>query len=288
MDVVTVVFAPELPYLEIQARSLGLYATELGINQVFVVVNDHDSVCDQIDPDWWGSLSHRVNIIPRSTWQSDGHCDGWVTQQALKILAAAMSTQSWTMILDAKTFLVQHIDVRHLTDSQGRMQVGTDIIAPIFAQSQRLVNEIFGTDMTQVPGPGGVPHFLHTPSVQNMLEFLQAHTHDTFLNWFQSQGMITEFVLCAGWIHREHGGLHELYQGPAHYQAFNICHSQAQQFQQLFASIGHARNMSVGLHRRVWPVLSIAQQRQYVIFLAQRNLVMDVETTMAKIQQALT
>ena len=51
IDLVTVVFEPELPVLRAQAQSINLYCRDLGIKNIYVIVNDHESVADQFEDD---------------------------------------------------------------------------------------------------------------------------------------------------------------------------------------------------------------------------------------------
>ena len=102
IDIVTVVFEPELLVLQAQARSIDLYCQDIGIKNIYVIVNDADSVASQIDPAWWGSLQHLVTILPRRSFSAELVVNGWVSQQVLKVLGAATSYNTWCMALDAK------------------------------------------------------------------------------------------------------------------------------------------------------------------------------------------
>jgi hypothetical protein len=106
IDIVTVVFKQELPILKVQAKSVDLYCKDLDIQTIFVIVNDDDSVVNLIDPGWWGSLQSQVRIIPRSLFACQFVENGWVSQQALKLLASSLSDYTWSIVLDAKTLFV--------------------------------------------------------------------------------------------------------------------------------------------------------------------------------------
>lgn len=278
MDILTVVFKPELPYLKMQARSLCLYAQDLDIQNIFVIVNDKHSICCDINSGWWGSLANKVTIIPRDAWGQDFESSGWVTQQALKILGTALSTQTWCMVLDAKTFLIQKISTGQLTDNQGRICMGVDPILPVFLESQNRVNKLFDINMSQVPGPSGVPHFFHVKSIQDLIQYVEHESGHAFVSWFQDQGMITEFVLHSGWIHCVHGSLNKLYSKQRNYRVFNVCHTQASQFDSLFAETMSSDILSVGLHRNAWTQLSHDQQVCYLKFLKSKNIIDDIST----------
>ena len=85
IDIVTVVFSEELPVLRVQAQSIDRYCAELGLKNIYVLVNDSDSVLDQIDKTWWGQYQDQVQIISRSVFSTSYVENGWVSQQILKI-----------------------------------------------------------------------------------------------------------------------------------------------------------------------------------------------------------
>ena len=62
IDIVTVVFEPEISVLRAQAQSLALYGQKLGIRNIYVVLNDVETIAAQIDPAWWGPLANSVLV----------------------------------------------------------------------------------------------------------------------------------------------------------------------------------------------------------------------------------
>ena len=64
MDFITVVYADEIDMLVTQGRSIDLYAPDIAEN-IFVIVNDEESVNIEIDKLWWGSQRSRVHILNR-------------------------------------------------------------------------------------------------------------------------------------------------------------------------------------------------------------------------------
>jgi hypothetical protein len=283
IDPVTVVFRDEIPFLRVQARSLDLYTRDITVGKVIVVVNDHVDVCQQIDPEWWGRLADQVVIIPAQRWCNSLHCDGWVSQQALKILASATGISQWNMILDAKTFLVQNIDPNRLFQA-GRVCMGQQTILPVFSESQRLVNQLFDVNMTQVAGPSGVPHFFKRDLIVSLLDHLEP---DDFYQWFLDQGKVTEFVLYSGWVHCQLGSLDPLYSEAVAYQVTNICHSQTGRFDQLLADAVQTDNLSLGIHRNAWRSIDHQCKRKYLLVLQNFGLITDADATLSAWDQAL-
>ena len=125
-DFITVVFRDELPLLEIQARSFDQYLNPKDVNQIIVVVNDNDTVADSINCQWWGKYADRVVIKTRSNYPFTPSNSGWDDQQLLKLLSAAESNTKWSMVFDAKTWLIKTLDTSEsqLFDTQGRPNVG--------------------------------------------------------------------------------------------------------------------------------------------------------------------
>jgi hypothetical protein len=107
IDLVTVVFREELPILRVQAESIDLYCQDIGIQTIFVFVNDTVDLINDIDLAWWGSLSNRVRIVHRDQFGCLFVENGWVSQQVLKVLGSSLSENQFSMILDAKTIIVK-------------------------------------------------------------------------------------------------------------------------------------------------------------------------------------
>lgn len=270
IDLVTVVFKPELPVLRAQAQSINLYCRDAGIKNIYVIVNDHDSVADQIDPAWWGDMQHRVSILPRRTFSTDFVEDGWISQQVLKVLGAAISFNTWSMVLDAKTLFVKSLSFDDLMDNQGRPQTGSFGIQPVFESSSVRVGKLFGVDVTRQLGPGGVPFLFNTRMVRSMIADVEQRTAEAFPTWFQAQGEVTEFILYSGYLESTHM-MDLLYNTQrSRLIACNLCHSEDGAFDRKFQEM--QRSLTVSIHRNAWSRLSMEQQQQYHVFLLQRGI----------------
>ena len=286
IDLVTVVFAPEIQYLKIQAQSIQLYAKDLGIKNIFVVVNDHESVQAQIQPTWWAGYAPNVKIIHRDHLACGYHDHGWHSQQALKLLASAQSQNQYCMVLDAKTFFVQECQQRGLFHNN-KICMRSQPIAPVFGKSQTLVNELFDVNMTHVAGPAGVPHLFSVTEVQHMLNFIETKSESNFATWFQQHPMVTEFILYSGWLHKSQGNLAHSYLEKQHYQVVNVCHTEAMWFDMIFSRMHASDVLTVGVHRNAWPQLSAIQKLQYLEFLQSRGLLSDVDHMLALLNQTM-
>ena len=78
IDICTVVFEQELPILKIQAQSIHNHCRNIGIRNIYVVLNDYETLAEKIDPAWWGDLASSVLVVPRTTFSSTWVENGWV------------------------------------------------------------------------------------------------------------------------------------------------------------------------------------------------------------------
>jgi hypothetical protein len=273
IDVITVVFRDELEILQVQAQSLDMYAHDLGIQRIYVVVNDDTDVVDAIQPSWWGSLADRVCVVPRQMFSARLPDLGWLSQQILKLLTATLSYQPYSMILDAKTILIQPLELHRLFAPDGRITAGTAPVQTVFAQAARQVGGLFDIDVTHVLMPQGVPFLFDNSAVRAMIAEVELRTQQPFVDWFSAQGTVTEFILYSGYQQWRHSGLDSV-TTPAlsDYRYCNICHSQVQQFDQRMVMAQHPGTATVSVHRRAWAQISPAQQQVYREFLLSRGI----------------
>jgi hypothetical protein len=268
IDVITVVFQDELPVLPVQAASMSRYLDPTDVACIWVVVNDSTDIDSKIDPAWWGNLQDRVRIHHVDTHK---YHNGWVTQQLCKLMTAAESTQPWSMVVDAKTIFVRDWRFRDAMSDSG-MAVGTLPIFPVFEQSRDLIQQLFDIKFDQQLGPGGVPFFFHTDTVNNMIKAVESQTNQEFGSWFLSQGRITEFMLYSGWVLRQFGSFAPLYHDQRAFEVENVCHSEVARFDQKLKHMQSHPVLTVSVHREAWRQLTAQQQQNYRDFLISREL----------------
>ena len=264
IDTVTVVFRDELEVLRLQAQSLNLYGRDLA--NIFVIVNEESNLDQKIDKSWWGRWSEKVLILPRNNFGNTWCDNGWVSQQALKLLGAANCQSPWSIILDAKT-----IFVKPMPELAQRPQVGSLPVYPVFEPSRQIVNALFDIDLQQQLGPGGVPFIMNTKQVCDLIAWIECKTEQSFAGWFQQQGRLTEFILYSAWILYRTGSLDSIYN--TSYKVIvpaNLCHSQVFRFEQRFIDMIKATTVSI--HRNAWSQLTQDQQQRYMNFLHSRGI----------------
>jgi len=275
IDIVTVVFREELPVLKVQAESVDLYCQDIGIQTIYVVVNDDPGMVQEIDTAWWGSLSSHVKIVHRDYFNCEFAADGWLTQQLLKLLCAALSQNQYTIILDAKTILVNPIKLNWLFDSKGKQTWGYAPIQPVFEPAGLLVSKLFDINLEHIAGPSGVPFLFHSNTVKEMIGVITKITNQSFTTWFQQVGMITEFILYTGYILYRDGTLDCVYSKNYPIKCIpgiNICHSEVDQFNEKILTMLQDNILTVGVHRNCWNQLTTDQRVAYIALLQARGI----------------
>lgn len=273
IDICTVVFEDEIPTLKVQANSIDLYCQNIGIRNIYVVLNDAETLVEKIDPAWWGSLSERVLVIPRTAFSAPWAENGWLTQQLWKILVSAMSYNQYTMVLDAKTVFVRELLLENLFSESGRLTIGQLPVYEVFEPAREICNQLFGIDMQVQAGPGGVPFFFNNDLVRMMIADVTQRTNTTFALWFQQQGRLTEFVLYSAYCQSRYGSLDNLYTKENTLgRAVNVCHSEVERFDHKLTDMKQKSALTVSVHREAWRQLTPEQQNNYRMLLIDRNI----------------
>jgi hypothetical protein len=273
IDIVTVVFEQEIPVLRAQAQSLALFGQKLGIRNIYVVLNDSETIASQIDPAWWGSLANSVLVIPRTAFSTPFVSDGWVSQQVLKLLAASMSYNTYSMIMDAKSLLIKEIDPAQFISDTGQIHTGLLDVYPVFEPSRKITSELFDIDLKKQLGPGGVPFIMHNDTVRMMIAETTMRTKTSFPYWFQQKGMLTEFILYSGFVQFLCGGLTVLYSDKNKLGTqVNVSHDEVDQWNQKFFQMTRLDTFSVSIHRTAWKNMLPQQRQEYRDLLLQRGI----------------
>ena len=291
IDILTVVFQQELYYLEIQARSIEQYIDSNKIGKIFIVVNDDSSVCDLVDTSWWGKNQDKVVVYDRKYFGVNPKLPGWESQQYYKLAGANIAQSDWTMVLDAKTWFIQPLDFDKLFDSDGRVCLGIYPTIPVFKAAEKFVEDFFKIESKQVIGPAGVPFFFKTEEIHMLYKHLvDAGTNmfDFFTTNVLHPIHLTEFMFYSGWIKFKHGTLENLYSPKNAYQVTNIADFEKYDFDQLFTvNMQQPNNLTVSIHRTVYPVLTDSQLQSWGEFLYSKNLIVDPGETFQKLNTQL-
>lgn len=270
IDICTVVFRDELPILRLQAQSVGLYCKNIGVRNIYVVLNDAETLASEIDPGWWGDMSSHVLVVPRTTFSAGWVENGWVSQQVWKLLCASLSYNVYTMVLDAKTIVTSPIELNRICDANGRIKVGRLPVFEVFAESQRIAQELYSVTIDSQLGPGGVPYFFHNDTVRFLISDTTIRTRNSFPTWFQQQGMLTEYILYSAYMKFKYDSYDVFYNPECCFSIANLCHSQIAQADEVLSRMPDAD--IVGIHRGAWAKLSTEQKQQYRMLLIDRGI----------------
>lgn len=267
IDICTVVFDAELDVLKLQARSIELYCQDIGLKNIFVMVND----LSRVDLAWYGSFADRVRIVPRTNFGCAWSDNGWVSQQVLKLLGAAMSDNTWCMIVDAKTLFVRPVELDQVLVNDCAA-TGSLSIYPIFEASRNITNQLFDIDLPAQLGPGGVPFFVEPSLTRDMIREVELRTGQDFTDYFQQQGILTEFILYSGYVWYRDNTFDRRYHTQSRIQPENLCHSETGIFDSKFNTMNQPETLTVSIHRNAWSKLSKEQQQQYYRLLTKRGI----------------
>jgi len=149
--------------------------------------------------------------------------------------------------------------------------VGVLDIYPVFDISRQRVNALFDIDLQKQLGPGGVPFIINNSVAQKLIKEIKQLTQQEFPTWFQTQGMVTEFILYSGYVIQQYGSFDVLYDTTSvAIIPCNLCHSEVGAFDRKFQEM--QKSITVSIHRNAWNQLTTQQQNQYTEFLTSRGI----------------
>lgn len=273
IDICTVVFRDELNILKLQAQSVGMYCQNIGVRNIYVVINDDDMLQQEIDPQWWGAMAGHVLIVPRTTFSAEWVDNGWLTQQLWKMLVPAMSYNVYTMVLDAKTIIVKPMVLTDLVNYLGQVRTGMLPVFDVFRPAKDITDQLFQQDLQEQIGPGGVPFFFHNDTMRFMISDLTFMTRRSFPKWFQDQGKLTEFMLYSAYVLRKWNTLESFYSREQANFPVNICHSQVDRVDQLLDQMADPQTTAISVHRDAWTAMTDAQRQRYRLLLIDRGII---------------
>lgn len=288
INLITVVYQKEIPYLEIQARSIAQYFHPFTISTITVVINDSKDVHELIDPSWYGILQSKLKVLHISELTDLPLTHNWDSQQLCKLLAAKQTNTKWSMILDAKTWFIRPVNTAEfITNDQQKVYTNIVPLSDQFKNEKDFIQDWFKVDFNnQMIGPGGVPFFMHTKTLQNMIEYHENYTGNRFDQFFNvhvaNPHRVTEFILYAGYVLYEHKSYSAIYniQDKLQYQIYNVANWQLDHFDEILSQCrADSKALTFSVHRKTYPLLSEEQKIRCLEFLHNRKLINSVENT---------
>ena len=287
VDLITVVYGPEVPYLKLQGRSIERYADPSFVNAIHIIVNDENyNIVNQIDKSWWGTYSDKVNIIHYSIYGYSSRVTGWDNQQLCKLLASSKASTPWSIVLDAKTFFVKAFN-EQIFFTNGRVSVNDIMASSAFHEAKHCVERMFGGILDKIIGPGGVPFLFHTQTVADMIAKCEELHNNTFPEFFQQHvqwpNLLTEFYLYSGYVKYKYGNIRELYTSGQKWDCVNIADWQIENFDELFNTMRLFKTLTISIQSKAWQLMSEEQKLKYVTLLKTKDLTDDIEDTLEQL-----
>lgn len=270
-DIITVVYDQEIYLLEWQAKSIAKYVPSEAISNIFIVDNGSQTCHEKISLDWYGVNQHKVVFLNHGMigFKPYDHLDGWRTQQLCKLLSASRSQQEWTCILDAKTFFCKIFEPKDIFD-RGRPRVGSIEISHFWNDAKLFVEDFFNINLPGLIGPGGVPFFIHSQTVRDMISSIP-----NFNNWFQDllyeqhpphRLLITEFILYSAYVVKKFGSYDKLYSAENNICPFNVSDWEADKFERIFSADAH----TISVAEKTKRFLTTEQLKRWELFLYEK------------------
>lgn len=285
-DLLTIVFQDELPILQIQGISIDRYARYDDIKNIFVIVNDTQTVANAIDPQWFGRFADKVIVVCVEEFGiNTNHVAGWETQQLYKLLGATKCTSEWSISLDCKTWFISNLTKDKLFDHRNRAKVGTMPPTPAFEHTKDFVCKLYGIDVPHVICPGGVPHYIHTETLKSMLTDVERLSGMPFAEFFKKYvvrpHLVTEYVLYDLYVTYKYGpmGMHDYYNHDLQhtFQVKNIADFEAPEVDSCIDQMRDPTMLSASMHRRTYKDITSEQFTHWLEFLAEKQVIPTVD-----------
>ncbi len=198
-----VAFLGELKLLQLQARSLRLYADADLIKNIHILVHDrHPEIflwqfLQRVLPEY-GALANKINFVDtRILFGVQVPRDGWWGQQAAKLLAARVVSADCYLVLDCKNHLIRSLNHESIFDQNGRMKMPMVAIHEPYRERYNAAREFFGlatSDESAKTLPTVTPFLFKTTFVLELLQYVEKKESCTFYNFFMRK-VCTEFYL---------------------------------------------------------------------------------------------
>lgn len=206
IDVVTVFFGLELPFMEVQAMSIDKCFDPALVNQIIVVVNEptraaEDATVVQFEQrvrHRYGQFKDRV-VLLRGSQFGELSEKGWLTQQACKLAVANHCTSDYYIVLDAKNHAIRPVVADSLFDSSG---IPTKIFTKTRQDQRPWLDASFSYlgEKNLIPSyrcPSSAPPFpIRTQICSDLVDLIEEKESTNITSFFlNKQDVSTEFTL---------------------------------------------------------------------------------------------
>lgn len=210
IDLVTVFFSLEIPFLEVQALSVDRCFDPELVNKIIVVVNEpslaqEDEAVrrfDAIRPKY-GQFTDRVLLV-RASQLGELSEKGWLTQQACKLAVAKYCKSEYFVVLDAKHHAIRPVRPGMLFDDHG---VPTKAFTKTRQDQRPWLDASFSyfDQPNLIPSyrcPSSAPPFpINAKVCAEMADYIERREGVDLLTFFvRKQDVSTEFTLYIAYI----------------------------------------------------------------------------------------
>jgi hypothetical protein len=196
---------------------------------------------------------------------------GWDQQQISKIMAAKESTE-WALVLDTKTWFVREFSLDTFIGPDGKIDIRTQKIQPVFEHGWRFLLEHFGLPyIDQIVGPGGVPYLMDRRVVNTIGHYAKPNLVEFFCENVMEPNFITEFNLYSAMvlmIHKDYSP----YSQTQRFRPVNITHGEEHDFERLFEEMKREDTLTVSIHREARKLITADQFDRWKHWLATKGL----------------
>lgn len=214
---VTVVFEPELPLLELQARSMSQFLDPAYVARVIVLDNTERGISSRT---WrrirrlYGGMSELVELIRGDQLSGSIPATGWYSQQVLKLAVSGIVETPTYVTLDAKNHFVRGSGRSDFEAADGRAFAGfhTYETHPLRPKLERVLGyqgldpALYVSRFTAT----ATPFVLYTDKVRSLIADIERSSGRTFSAEFIRAGL-TEYFLYSAWLVAQGETLDELY-----------------------------------------------------------------------------
>lgn len=261
-------FLGEQRLLELQARSIAKYASDVFENILYVSNERNPSAFRQLFED---KLARELGQMADVARVIDGNSvanmsltrTDWRSQQSLKLLAPRFSNSASILILDCKNHFVRPVSSADFINSDDRMITYRYPVNARFAEQFKNACDYFGieppsSDFAALPTVA--PFMMDRDTVGQMIDVVEKRENQNFHDFFCGNKRFTEFYFYLAYLLSRSAKLEALYEGGPR-KHVTVFRSMADNPTQALEQLSHLKDKNItilGVHRQVLAQANLA------------------------------